>query len=275
MDAVFDLLRWPAGDFALRVDAANPDDVGIRLATETSSWPRRRQRQAAWDAVAAVIPSPDAVLAMPVVVAGEPTVTRDEWALLALVDGRRRVGDLVELTGSGQFAVVSTLAALVGRGLLHAATPQDHVALSAAAGPARPARGRRGPAASPEPAAAAGEPPSPTTRRRAPARRRPAGRRRRASSPRTRPPRTLVVEDGAGGRRRRAATTPSAASRDVADAPRRVRRSRGADVEAPPAPRELAPLLGRRARAGDVVPPRPEPFLPAVSPTTPKPRRPA
>ena len=84
----------------------------------TSSSPRRAQRQAAWDAVAAVIPGPDAVLTMPVVLAGEPTVTRDEWALLALVDGRRRVGDLVELTGCGQFAVVSTLAALVGRGLL-------------------------------------------------------------------------------------------------------------------------------------------------------------
>ena len=34
MDSVFDLLRWPAGDFAFNVDAANPDDVGIRLAPD-------------------------------------------------------------------------------------------------------------------------------------------------------------------------------------------------------------------------------------------------
>ena len=34
VDAVFDLLRWPAGDFAFAVDAVNPDEVGVRLATD-------------------------------------------------------------------------------------------------------------------------------------------------------------------------------------------------------------------------------------------------
>ncbi len=86
------------------------------------------QRQASWEAAAAVIPGPDTVLAMPVVLTVEPVVNSDEWALLALIDGRRRVGDLVELTGSGQFAVVSTLAALVSRGLLEICTEHDHVA---------------------------------------------------------------------------------------------------------------------------------------------------
>jgi len=69
---------------------------------------------------------------MPVVLPGDPQVSREEWSLLALVDGRRTVTELVDLTGSGQYAVVSTLAALVTRGLLEvraedAGESDDHV----------------------------------------------------------------------------------------------------------------------------------------------------
>ncbi len=126
VDAVFDLLRWPAGDFAFSVDAKNPDEVGIRLTTEAVV-ADASARQSSWDAVAAVIAGPDTVLTMPVVLAADPVVGREEWSLLALVDGRRRVGDLVELTGCGQFAVVSTLASLVERGLLQVRGEHDHV----------------------------------------------------------------------------------------------------------------------------------------------------
>ncbi len=59
-------------------------------------------RAEAWTHLAAVVPSADSVLAVPVVLHHDPEVTRDEWALLALVDGRRRVRDLVELTGCGR-----------------------------------------------------------------------------------------------------------------------------------------------------------------------------
>jgi hypothetical protein len=69
---------------------------------------------------------------MPVVLPADPQVSREEWSLLALVDGRRTVTELVDLTGSGQYAVVSTLAALVTRGLLEvraedAGESDDHV----------------------------------------------------------------------------------------------------------------------------------------------------
>jgi len=78
------------------------------------------------------VPSAQAVLAMPVVLPADPQVSREEWSLLALVDGRRTVTELVDLTGSGQYAVVSTLAALVTRGLLEvraedAGESDDHV----------------------------------------------------------------------------------------------------------------------------------------------------
>jgi len=116
-DAVFDLLRWPEGDFSFAVDDANPDDVGVvipaeRLVAEAST------RREAFEAASAVIPSPESLLAMPVTVPDQLQLTRDDWALLALVDGRRRANELIELTGRGSVAVLSALADLVQRGLL-------------------------------------------------------------------------------------------------------------------------------------------------------------
>ena len=130
VDAVFDLLRWSQGDFAFALDEANPDDVGIALPADQVVAEATRRRLM-WDSASKVIPSPDVVLVMPVVLPNDPTVTRDEWALLALVDGSRTVGELVELSGAGQFSVVSALAALVQRGMLAIKDEDapDHVAL--------------------------------------------------------------------------------------------------------------------------------------------------
>lgn len=127
MDAVFDLLRWSEGDFSFSMDEPNPDDVGVALPTERVV-AEAGVRAEAWQRVAAVVPSPDLVPTLPVVLPADPVISRDEWALLALVDGRRRVGDLVEITGAGQFAVASTLAGLAERGLVELkADAEDHV----------------------------------------------------------------------------------------------------------------------------------------------------
>lgn len=130
IDAVFDLLRWTDGDFAFDPGATDPDDIGLaiehgRLLDEA------RARVEAWGSLVVVIPSREAVLTVPTVLAHDPEVSRDEWALLSLVDGHRRVRDLTELTGAGEFAVTTILARLVQRGLLHvkdAAAP-DHVTI--------------------------------------------------------------------------------------------------------------------------------------------------
>jgi hypothetical protein len=117
VDTVFDLLRWADGDFAFVVDEANPDDVGVsRQVDDVVSEGRRRLES--WGAVAATVPSPQTVLSLAPSPDGDLQLSRDEWSLLALVDGRRTVGEIVALCGRGDFSVVSSLADLVSRGLL-------------------------------------------------------------------------------------------------------------------------------------------------------------
>ena len=121
VDAVFDLLRWSEGDFSFTVDEPGPDDVGISLGVEPVV-NDARSRLESWDHACRIVPSPETVLALPVGVREDPVVTRGEWALLALVDGRRTVAELVALAGRGDYAVVSALAALIERGLLKVRT---------------------------------------------------------------------------------------------------------------------------------------------------------
>ena len=123
VDAVFDLLRWSEGDFSFTVDEPGPDDVGISLGVEPVV-NDARSRLESWDHACRVVPSPETVLALPVGVREDPVVTRGEWALLALVDGRRTVAELVALAGRGDYAVVSALAALIERGLLKVRTQE-------------------------------------------------------------------------------------------------------------------------------------------------------
>lgn len=117
VDAVFDFLRWADGDFSFSIDEPSPDDVGVLVGVEELV-NDAKSRLEPWEHACQVIPSPDTVLIVPVSVNEDPQLSKGEWALLALVDGRRTVADLVSLAGRGDFAVVSALAAMVERGLL-------------------------------------------------------------------------------------------------------------------------------------------------------------
>ena len=123
-DAVFDLLRWSQGDFAF-VDDVNPDDLGVALPVEDVIT-EGRARLEAWEALTRTVPSPDSVVAV-TLRPGDETVSleADEWALLALVDGRSSVADLVRVSGRGEFATVNTLASMAGRGLVAVRQPGD------------------------------------------------------------------------------------------------------------------------------------------------------
>ena len=121
-----------------------------RTGTSRSAWARRtpttsvspsppsrssvRQRPAArsWEALSRLIPSPDVVLTMPVVRArGHDAGARTSGRCSPSIDGARSVGDLVDVSGAGQFTVVSTLATLIQRGLLVLRDEEspDHVSL--------------------------------------------------------------------------------------------------------------------------------------------------
>jgi len=119
VDAFFDVLRWNDGDFTFFVAEADPDDIGLRL-TADELIAAAGQRIDEWPAISGQISSPDVVLCLTPAPAHDPTLTRDEWALVALIDGRRTVGDLVALCGRGEFAVVAVLSPLLERGLLMA-----------------------------------------------------------------------------------------------------------------------------------------------------------
>lgn len=127
-DAVFDLLRWPDGVFTFVADEADPDDLGAALPVDEVVAEGRR-RLAEWERCIAAVPTPDAVVQFAAAPTEPPLLSPQEWQLLALVDGRRAVAELVELSGRGDFAVVSALAGLVERGLLEIGSPDAGVAL--------------------------------------------------------------------------------------------------------------------------------------------------
>ncbi len=231
VDAVFDMLRWTQGEFGFDSAEIDPDDVGLSL-DHGQVLAEAQARADSCERMAALVPGLDSVLAVPVVLHDEPAVTRDEWAVLALVDGRRRVRDLVELTGCGQFAVTTTIAHLVQRGLLHvkdAASP-DHVSVVERR-LAMLASVESGEAATPEPAPA--EPETPAAAR--------------------------------------AVAAPGGLGMSAAAALAAARAAQGISQPGVPGPGQVQRPAARR----EVVPPRPEPFLPGRRPEHPEPVEPA
>jgi hypothetical protein len=117
MDAVFDLMRWSDGAFAFVVGEPNRDGVGVNVSVEdVVSEARRRLDQ--WATISTAIADQDTILTITCDPPTEPQLSIDEWSILALVDGQRSVGEIVDLCGRGEYAVVVTLADLTARKLL-------------------------------------------------------------------------------------------------------------------------------------------------------------
>ncbi len=117
VDAVFDLLRWPDGDFSFLVGETSPDQLDGGVAADAVLAEARR-RVESWSQLGALVPTPESVVSLSVVPPTDPVLSRDEWRLLALVDGRRPVRELVGLSGRGEYGVYAAVAALVERGLV-------------------------------------------------------------------------------------------------------------------------------------------------------------
>src|SRR4051794_4831220 len=117
VDAVGELLRWTGGEFSFVVDEPDPEALPLQLSVEDVVAEGQR-RLAVWAELTTVIPSLDVALTLAVAPAEDPQCSREEWGLLALVDGARTVREIVALLGRSEFAVTRSLAALVSRGLL-------------------------------------------------------------------------------------------------------------------------------------------------------------
>jgi hypothetical protein len=134
VDGGFDLLRWRSGSF--RFDTAE-GDARERLARTTGTldltvdallsevdarrdaWNDLAERTGDATAVATIVRPP---------APAEARVAPDGWELLALIDGRRSIGELVELSGRGEFASRRTLAALLEQGVVQVGPPGNGAA---------------------------------------------------------------------------------------------------------------------------------------------------
>ncbi len=116
-DAVCELLRWSSGAFSFLVGEEDPEGLQLGLAADELVAEGERRSQV-WPSLTSHIPSPETVLRLAAAPAFDPSCSREEWGLLALVDGKRSVSEIVALLGRSEFAVAGALAALVERGLL-------------------------------------------------------------------------------------------------------------------------------------------------------------
>jgi uncharacterized protein DUF4388 len=123
-DAVFELMRQPEGTFSFEVDAPG-EPVRVTLSTDelVAEGDARLRR---WDEIVGHILSFDAVVTL----APQPppdsvrvSLDAKRWRLLTLVDGRRTVRELVQLTGQGEYGTCQVLAGLVEAGLVQVVDP--------------------------------------------------------------------------------------------------------------------------------------------------------
>ncbi len=121
VDAAFDMSRWNGGDFAF--DAAPAGDVPESTPTFAAETVMSavRSRMTEWEGIVATLPSPASVLRAvprPPTRDGAIQILPEQWEVLTLIDGIRTVGDIIQLTGQGQFVVAKLLSALVDAALV-------------------------------------------------------------------------------------------------------------------------------------------------------------
>jgi hypothetical protein len=128
VDAVGDLLSWPSGSFSFDPDEPDPEPLDLRLqVAELVAEGQRRQESLR--RLGDRAPDDTSVLSMTFDPAGQTTVSDLEWRLLALVDGRRQLAEVVALAGGVEHEVRTLIADLLGRQLLVASTTaEEHLA---------------------------------------------------------------------------------------------------------------------------------------------------
>lgn len=116
-EAVGEMLDWTSGEFAVWVGSHDPADIGVRLDVDDLV-AAARERAQEWHDLRAVLPESDSVLALVPDVAQAPVVDLDDWAVLARVDGRRTLTEVLAAMGASPLAAGNRLVQLLDRGLV-------------------------------------------------------------------------------------------------------------------------------------------------------------
>jgi hypothetical protein len=122
LDAVSDLLRWEEGSF--RFEGGTPDLRGEQVLDLTvpvdELLAEAHARLGSWRSAAERTGDADGVvtIARPRGERTQVSLPPDGWWLLSLVDGRRTVADLAQLSGQGDYRTRRTLVALIDEGFV-------------------------------------------------------------------------------------------------------------------------------------------------------------
>jgi hypothetical protein len=117
IESVGEMLDWTSGEFAVWVGSQDPGDVGVRLGVEQLV-AAARERAQEWHDLRSALPGSDSVLALVADVEQSPVVDREDWAVLARVDGRRTLAEVLAALGASPLAAGNRLVQLMGRGLV-------------------------------------------------------------------------------------------------------------------------------------------------------------
>lgn len=120
-DAVFDLLRWDAGEFDWAPGESVDAEISLSVSVENLIMEGSRRL----DELAIItrkIPSENSLVEMAPAApegAAEINIRPGEWRVLVLVNGQRTVLEIAEAVGSDVFATMRTLYGLAAAGLVH------------------------------------------------------------------------------------------------------------------------------------------------------------
>ena len=115
--AVGEMLDWTSGEFAVWVGSQDPADIGVRLDVDELV-AAGRERAQEWHDLREALPESDSVLTLVPEVAQAPVVDLEDWAVLARVDGRRTLTEVLAAIGVSPLAAGSRLVQLMDRGLV-------------------------------------------------------------------------------------------------------------------------------------------------------------
>jgi hypothetical protein len=117
VDALGEMLAWGQGEFAVWAGEADPGDIGTRVPVDEAV-ARGRARAGEWERVRGQLPEPDSILALAPSVDHPPVLALDDWSMLARIDGRRTLAEVLAAAGCAPLIASDRMVDLMGRGLV-------------------------------------------------------------------------------------------------------------------------------------------------------------